>query len=276
MDFMLEHGSLATLLRTWRERADPVAAGLGGQGRRRARGLRREELAELAGVSVDYIKRLEQGRGHPSAGVVNSLARALRLDRADYEHLCAVTGHAAADGRVPRQVGPGPERLLERLDGVPVCLCDAAWTVLAWNPSWEALRCGPATGHRWDRNVAWRAFTEVSGPTRRTPERRARFASTLVADLRAALLRYPADEQVAALVGDLRRASGTFAELWESGSAVRYHDDQVTIDHPVVGEFTADCDLLTFRDGDLRAIVFTAEAGSGDAERLRDAALPTP
>jgi transcriptional regulator with XRE-family HTH domain len=102
MPFMLEHGSLAALLRAWRERADPVAAGLGGGGRRRARGLRREELAELAGVSVDYIKRLEQGRGHPSAGVVNSLARALGLDRADYEHLCAVAGHGCFLTHTPR------------------------------------------------------------------------------------------------------------------------------------------------------------------------------
>jgi transcriptional regulator with XRE-family HTH domain len=77
--------TLGVALRELRERTEPAAVGLPAGGRRRTRGLRREELAELAGVSADYVRRLEQGRGHPSVGVVNAVARALRLERAEYE-----------------------------------------------------------------------------------------------------------------------------------------------------------------------------------------------
>ena len=111
---------LGVALRQLRERTEPVTVGLPAGGRRRARGLRREELAELAGVSADYIRRLEQGRGHPSVGVLNAIARALRVERAAYERLCALAGHAAADGQMPRVVGAGAVRLLERLGGTAV------------------------------------------------------------------------------------------------------------------------------------------------------------
>src|SRR3954447_5801556 len=89
-------------------------------GRRRVRGLRREELAERAGVSADYVRRLEQGRSHPSAAVVNAIARALRAGRSDCERLCALAGYTAADGLVPREPGPAALRLLQRLGDTPV------------------------------------------------------------------------------------------------------------------------------------------------------------
>jgi MmyB-like transcription regulator ligand binding domain len=84
---------------------------------------------------------------------VNAIARALRVERAEYERLCSLAGHAAANGRVPRYVGAGAARLLERLGGIPVCLCDAAWNVVAWNGAWAAPRCGEPTGHAWDGNI---------------------------------------------------------------------------------------------------------------------------
>src|SRR3954447_15487531 len=114
---------LGAAVRWLRENTDPVSVGLPTSGLtsgvRRVRGLRREELAELAGVSADYVRRLEQGRSHPSAGVVHAIARALRVGRADYERLCALAGYAAADGRVPAEAGAGAMRLLERFDDTP-------------------------------------------------------------------------------------------------------------------------------------------------------------
>jgi transcriptional regulator with XRE-family HTH domain len=279
---MPERNALGTALRGWRERlgpaqvglaeVGPAEVGLAGNRRRRARGLRREELAELAEVSADYLKRLEQGRGRPSAGVVNSLARALRLSRAEYEYFCALAGHPATEtGSVPRRIGPGPQRLLDRLDGTAVCLCDATWTVLAWNASWEALQCGEraAVIDDRERNLAWRLFVGPPGRVRRSPEARARFEATLVADLRAAVLRYPADQDLADLISSLEAASSSFATRWSSGSTTRYQDDRVIIDHPAAGDIAVDCDILTIRDGDLRAVVFTAEPGSADAARLQ-------
>jgi transcriptional regulator with XRE-family HTH domain len=239
-------------------------------GRRRTRGLRREELADLAGVSADYIRRLEQGWSHPSAGVVNSLARALRVDRAEYEHFCALAGHAPADGPVPRGIGPGARRLLERLEGTPVCVCDATWTVVAWNSAWEALACGGQMSHSWDRNLAWRAFNPDSGRVRRSAEQAARFEAMLAAELRTASLRYPADDTLAALIDELRSTSRSFSTLWSRAGAVAHQDDQSVLSHPEVGDIALDCDLLTARDSDLRAMVFTAQPGSEDAGRLRE------
>lgn len=254
-------------LRQLRERTAPATVGLPAGGRR-TRGLRRDELAELAGVSEDYVRRLEQGRRHPSAGVMTALARALRLGRAEYEQLCALAGHAAADGQVPREVGAGAVRLLERLDGTPVCLCDAAWNVVAWNGAWAALRCGEPTAHPWDGNLAWRTFSGSPGRVSRTAERAAGFETILAARLRTAALRYPADTALAALVDELRSTSGTFDGLWRTAKTAVVQEDRSVLSHPDVGEVTLDCDLLAVPDDDAVAMIFTARPGSADAARL--------
>jgi transcriptional regulator with XRE-family HTH domain len=259
---------LATALRQLRERTEPAAVGLPAGGRRRARGLRREELAELAGVSADYVRRLEQGRSHPSAGVLNAIARALRVRRTEYEWLCALAGHAAADGQVPREVPAGAVRLLERLDGTAVCLCDATWNVVAWNGAWAALQCGQPASHAWEGNLAWRTFGNVPGRVSRTRERAASFEAMLAARLRTASLRYPADESLAALVDELRSTSRTFNRLWHTTGTGAAQEDQAVLSHPDVGDVTLDCNLLAVPDGNLLAMIFTARPGSPDAARL--------
>lgn len=258
------------LLRAWRDRVTLESVGIRATGVRRAPGLRREELARLAGVSVDYVRRLEQGQGTPSMAVLEALARALRLSRTDYEYFCVVAGRAArGTGEVPRHLGPGPQRLLDRLGDVPVCVCDAAWHVIAWNPAWEAMGCDSVDAQGRDRNIAWRTFTKRPGRNvTRSAERTARFEASIAADLQTAVHRYPADRDLTALVNDLRAASSRFAELWDGGSTLRYFDDQVLITHPDVGDMVVDCDILTIHDGDLRAIVFSAEPGSPAAQRL--------
>ncbi|MET9038143.1 helix-turn-helix domain-containing protein [Streptomyces mirabilis] len=233
--------------------------------RRRTPGVRRDELAAAAGVSAEYIKRLEQGQGRPSAGMLYVLARALRLSRPEYEYLCSLAGHVPPGaGRSPRQVGPGTRRLLDRLGDTPVCVNDAAWTVLAW----EKLGCTSIGSHGRDRNMAWRAFTGNQGRTTRTFEREVRFQSSIVTDLRATALRYPDDDWLRDLVTDLQAVSETFADLWQAHVDTRYQDDQVTIRHPDAGDITVDYDIMTIHEGDLRAVVFTAETGSADAARL--------
>lgn len=262
-------------LRQLRERTEPNAVGLSAVGRRRARGLRREELAELAGVSADYIRRLEQGRRHPSPGVVNAIARALRVELTEYERLCVLAGYAAADGQVPREVRPGALRLLERLDAA-VCLCDAAWNVVAWNSAWARLRCGEPTGHAWDGNVAWRTFGEAPGRVSRTAKSATSFETMLAARLRMASLRYPADTSLAALVDEMRGTSRKFDRLWHTAGTVGAHEDRAVLSHPGVGELTLDCDLLAVPDGDLLAMIFTTRPGSADAARLGEIAGNRP
>lgn len=231
--------------------------------------MRRDELAAAAGVSAEYIKRLEQGQGRPSAGVLYALARALRLSRPEYEYLCSLAGHVPAGaGRVPRQVGPGTRRLLDRLVDTPVCVCDAGWTVLAWNTAWEKLCSASVMAPGRNRNMAWRAFTgdRVSRPE--VSEREVRFQSSIVTDLRATALRYPHDDWLTDLVTDLQATSPTFAALWQAHVDTRHRDYQVTVHHPDAGDITVDCDLMTIHEGDLRAVVYTAEPGSMDAARL--------
>jgi MmyB-like transcription regulator ligand binding domain len=97
---------------------------------------------------------------------------------------------------------------------------------------------------------------------------RAEFEAAIVADLRAAAARYPADRQLRQLVGELRAGSSRFAELWDSGAVGRHEAARKTIDHPAAGRLTLDCDVLNVAGSDLRIMIYTAEPGSADAERL--------
>ncbi|GAB7046410.1 helix-turn-helix transcriptional regulator [Catenuloplanes indicus JCM 9534] len=231
--------------------------------------MRRDELAAVAGVSAEYVKRLEQGNGRPSAQVLYSLARALRLSSSEYEYLCSLAGHVPSlAGRVPHEVGSGARHLLDRLGDVPICVLDAAWTLLAWNAACEAMCYFSMLVDGRDRNLAWRAFTGMEGWTEAGSEAEARFQQAIVADLRATARRYPDDDWVADLVADLRAESDIFAAMWESPADHQDRHHRLIKRHPVVGDFTLDCDIITIHQGDLRAVVYTAEPGSVDAARL--------
>ncbi|GAA4985605.1 helix-turn-helix transcriptional regulator [Kitasatospora paranensis] len=248
----------------------PEAAGLPSGGQRRAAGLRREELALLAGISVDYVTRLEQGRAsHPSAQVVEALARALRLSGAERAHLFRLAGLAPPGPEtVPAYITPSVQRLLDRLAGTPVAVYDASWTLLTANAPYAALMGDPSGWRGNERNGVWRNLVGPGSPVRHTPQERRAFEAGLVADLRAAADRYPADPRLRRLVADLRAAGGRFAELWDAGAVGTHEAARKTIDHPHVGAVTLDCDVLTVAGSDLRIMVYTAEPDSEDAERL--------
>ncbi|MFB9927961.1 helix-turn-helix domain-containing protein [Amycolatopsis halotolerans] len=267
---MSDASTLGTVLRERRERTRPEQVGVVGHGRRRTGGLRREELAELAGVSTDHLKRMEQGRRHPSPGVLNALARALRVSRAEYEHLCTLAGYAPVEGRVPRQLSDGARRLVDRVESTPVCVLDATWTVVGWNRAWEALACGAPSLHPREGNIPWRVFVGQGGQVLRSPGDDARFRRLLVAELHAASARYPADEDLASLTADLQRASTVFAELWASTPTAGQHDSRMLLQHEELGQIALDCDTVHIPDGDLRAVVFTADPGSADAPSLTE------
>ncbi|AHH95892.1 helix-turn-helix transcriptional regulator [Kutzneria viridogrisea] len=257
-------------VRRWRDRVSPEAAGLAVGGQRRAAGLRREELALLAGISADYVTRLEQGRAtSPSAQVVAGLARALRLSGAERAHLFELAGLVAPGPEVvPTHITPSVHRLLDRLTGTPVAVYDATWTLLLANPQYAALMGDPSGWRGFERNGVWRSFLGPGSRVRLTPESRRALQAGQVADLRAAAARYPADPGLRGLVAQLRENSPLFAELWDSGEVSRHVAARKTIDHPEVGALTLDCDILTVANSDLRIMVYTAEPGTEDAERL--------
>lgn len=255
-------------LRRWRDRVSPEDAGLPLGGRRRAAGLRREELAQLAGISVDYVTRLEQGRAtNPSEQVVEALGRALRLSCAERVHLFHLAGLVPpGQGTVPAYITPGVARILDRLTATPVAVFDSAGTQLLASPLYTALM-GEHLGN--ERNAVWRNFLGAGSRVRHTPESLLELQTAQVVALRATASRYPADQRVRRLVAELRTGSDLFAELWDAGAVGGQPvASRKIVDHPQVGALTLDCDVLSVAGADLTIMIYTAEPGTEDAERL--------
>ncbi|MFJ2816510.1 helix-turn-helix transcriptional regulator [Streptomyces sp. NPDC091279] len=280
---MVTANHFGTALRGWRERLSPLASGLDPGAAppltgRRIPGLRREELAHLAGLSVDYVVRLEQGRARtPSPQVVGALARALRLDVAERDHLfrCA---HLAppSHGDVPLRVPPRVHRLARQLSDAPVAVFAADWTLVSWNRMWTAA-IGDPHSYGWDQgNIVAGMFRTEGGhragpiggwPVRSWAGDEAEEAA-LVADLRVTATTYPDDARLAALVERLRRTSPRFAHLWSNGTAGPLTGDRKTVEHPVVGDLVLELDVLLVPGSDLRIITYTADTNTDDAEKL--------
>jgi transcriptional regulator with XRE-family HTH domain len=266
---MSESAELGAMLRAWRGRVHPGDVGSPfGRGSQKTPGLRREEVAWLAGVSPDYVKRLEQGRSHPSRSVIRAIARALRLSDAEYELACRLAGHAShLQAEVPQHITPSVQRLLDRLPDVPIAIFDAAWTRIEQNALWTGV-----TGDHRERphrgtNIVWRTFRGDTGPVRHpNPEQ---YKHSLVADLRDVTARYPDDDELTGMVRDLRSASIDFNSIWGNGAVGHHGGESKIIDHPIIGPIELDCDVLTVHGSDLRIILFTAPPRSAASESLR-------
>jgi len=261
---------LAGCLRSWRERLTPAEAGLPAGRGRRTPGLRREEVAGLAGVSLDYLARLEQGRAHsPSPSVLASLARALRLTGDERAHLFRLAGQVEpGPGTINRHITPSLGRLLDRLTDVPVMVVDAAGEIVAANPLANALMGDLHGATRRERTIPWRHFSGIPSRLQRTPEEHAEAEEAMAADLREALGRFPDDHYLNELIRDLRELSPRFAELWERRPVARRPSRTKTFNHPEIGTLTLDCDALAVQGSDLSVIVYTTPVGSPDADAL--------
>ena len=268
----MESWAFGQALRRWRDRVVPETVGVPVGRRRRAAGLRREELAELAAISVDYLTRLEQGRAtSPSPQVVEALARALRLSAAERDLLFRLAGHLAPGPDViSTRITPSVQRLLDRLGNTPVAVYDAAWNLIIANGPYDALMGATTSWRGIERNAVWRNLAGPGNRTVDTPEEQARFESLLVADLRMTAARYPADRELKRLITRLTSHSPRFAELWKSAEIGSPQDQfrHKIIDHPDAGLIALDCDTLIVAGDDLRILVYTAEPGTEDAERL--------
>ncbi|MBK3634762.1 helix-turn-helix domain-containing protein [Streptomyces sp. MBT97] len=267
---------LGAMIRTWRERLPPSAAGLPVARGRRATGLRREELADLAGVSVDYVVRLEQGRATtPSAPVVGSLARALQLSTAERDHLYRLARLLPpVGGTISDRLPPGMQRVLARLADVAVAVFAADWQLVWWNRGWAALLGDPAASPARLRNFARDRFPVDAGPARLalwpvTEADRDGTDAAVVSDLRRATGRFPQDGRLTTLIRELNAGNERFAELWATGGVAAHREDHKTIHHPSVGPVRVDCDVLTDGDSELKIVIMTAAPGSEDETKLQ-------
>lgn len=245
---------MADFLRGCRERMAPIGNGH----RRRTPGRRREEIAEAAGVSVDYYTRLEQARGpHPSVSVLNGIARALELDPDERAHLFRLAGEAVPEEPASTSVRPGVRLLLDRLrDDIAVVISDLG-DVLAATPRAE-LVFGDVVG----RNLLRRFFL---GDESWIPEQdRDEAARAHVADLRATLARRPAARP---LVDELM-ASPLFARLWAEHEVAVRRSARKRLRHPVAGLLEFDCEVLGAPEHDQRLVIHVAPEGSVTARRL--------
>ncbi|MFI6923180.1 helix-turn-helix transcriptional regulator [Nonomuraea spiralis] len=243
-----------------------------GGGRRRTPGLRRQEVAQLAGMSIDYYIRLEQGRGpHPSRQVLGALGRALMLDQDERAHLFRLAGQVLETPRIREDVPASILHLLAFLEDVPAYVMDARHDLRAWNPLANLLMGDLDSLPPDQRNVIRWVFMSPGIAEHLSDEEKGRFARASVADLRVAAGRYPDDRPLQALVAELLALSPEFAELWARHEVEVRREQRKRVTHPVVGTIDTICQVLRVPDrDDLRLVLYTTEPGSPSHRALRD------
>ncbi|MFF7195761.1 helix-turn-helix transcriptional regulator [Streptomyces sp. NPDC008079] len=268
----MDREQLADFLRTRREALQPEDVGLPRGPRRRTRGLRREEVAALSGMSTDYYGRIEQARGpQPSAPMLGAIARGLHLSLDERDHLFRMAGHSAPErGSGSDHVSPGLMRILGRLDDTPAqVMTDLGETLTQTRMALALL--GDETGHtgmarsfgyRWFTDpVTRRIYPEADHPTH---------SRIFTAGLRETLSRQGPGSRAAALVDALLAVSPEFATLWSAHEiGVRHPDDLKRIRHPEVGVLHLHCQVLQDPAQSQTLLVFTATPGTDSYEKLQ-------
>lgn len=264
-----DRSALGAFLRSRRDRLSPAQAGIAPYpGPRRVPGLRKEELAALAGISPDHYSRLEQGRQHTVTDeVVEALGRALRLDRVERAHLrdlAAPPRRRTTTWEAPQRPDPGLLRVMTTLDHVPAVLLGRRSEILACNALLRGvLGAEVATGTllvRWlflDRRARLRI------------ENWSDYASAAVGALRYEVGRHPSDRRLRALVDELRGADPDVSRWWDDHGVTDRTSVDKRIAHPVVGPLTFGIEALASpHDGEQRLVVYTVEPGSLTARAL--------
>ncbi|AXL90702.1 transcriptional regulator [Streptomyces sp. CB09001] len=267
----MDRFELARVVKAARARIAPGDVGLPSGPRRRVAGLRREEVAQLAGLSVEYVVRLEQGRGpQPSAQVLSALAGALRLERDERDQLFRLAGNSPPlSGRIETTVRPSVLRLLERLSDLPALVLSAKGDVLAQNPMAGALLGDLMRWPDGHRNIVWQRFLGVGvAHVATSPEEEEATAQQSVGLLRTARSRYPHDPDLRSLIEELIDGSERFWSMWEEGRSTTSRSMRKTIDHPALGTLLLDCDTLLLPDTDQSMIVYSAAPDSREAAAL--------
>ncbi|WP_030175770.1 helix-turn-helix transcriptional regulator [Streptomyces sp. NRRL S-813] len=265
---------LGAFLRTRRDRIRPAEVGLPTGPRRRVPGLRREEVAQLAGLSADYYTELERGSAkngvQPSTQTLAALARALRLNGDERDHLF----HLAERPVPPSAHGPSAHvqpallGLLDRLSNTPARVITDLHETLVENDLALTL-LGKSPAHRGpEASFVYRWFTDPQAREIYPPEDHPHHSRVFVADLQAAAARRGRDAEVTKMVAVLRRRSQEFAALWDTHDVAVRRMDHKRIVHPLLGVIELDCYNLLSEDGRQRLLWFTAPPGSPGAEQL--------
>ena len=235
----IQRRQLAAFLRSRRERLSPLDVGISAGARRRTPGLRREEVAQLAAISVTWYTWLEQGRDITvSRQVLDSIARALLLPPAERRHLFSLAREPLPAGRWADPPIAALQRLVGGIEPYPAYLINPRWDLLAWNRAEAGLIGDPAVLAEPERNVLWLAFTDPAlrrlfvdwrGSTR-----------SMVTQFRADVAAHGGEPGIAALTAALREASADFREYWEQDDPGEFRSGRRQFNHPALGLLTMD------------------------------------
>ncbi|MEO3890578.1 helix-turn-helix transcriptional regulator [Nonomuraea sp. B5E05] len=271
----MSRGELADFIRRRREALRPdqmpaTAIHPPGRRARRTPGLRREEVAALAGVSNSYYERLEQARApRPSPQVLAALGTALRLTAAEREHLARLAGQVPPDtdaGRAP--VPADARRLLDGLGPIPAYLADERQDIVAWNSAAAELITDFGLLSAEERNTV-RLSIRLGGTVCSAPAgAEGEFARQSAARLRAASARHPAERVLAELVNEFAAHSPDFAASWRNHDVQPISALRKRLRHPDLGELDLDCQTLLLPGTDVHLVIYTAQPGSPSAAAL--------
>ncbi|WP_030664022.1 helix-turn-helix transcriptional regulator [Streptomyces cellulosae] len=268
----MNHSELAAFLKSRRARVRPSDVGLPTGPRRRVPGLRREEVSQLAGLSADYYTELERGRGtQPSAQVLAALARALRLNGDERDHLFHLAGRRvppAAHGPTAH-VQPALLGLLDQLTTTPAQVITDLHETLVQNRLAAALVGRPPAVRGPEASFVHRWFTDPGARALYPAEDHPHHSRVFVADLQAVAARRDSDTEVREMVATLRRRNQEFADLWDTHDVGLRRTDHKRIVHAALGVIELDCHSLFSEDGRQRLLWFSAPPGTEGAAQLQ-------
>ncbi|GAB3390737.1 helix-turn-helix transcriptional regulator [Humibacter soli] len=268
----MDAAALADFLRRRRAELTPADVGLPQGARRRAPGLRREEVAQLASMSVDYYTRLEQQRGpQPSEQMLASLARALRLSRDEQDYLHRMAGHGIPDrNSTASNVAPALLRVLDRLDDSPALIISSLGESLVQNRMADALFGDRSALTGLERSEVYRWFAHPGTERVLYPENdRPRQSRALVASLRVSYGTSGPSSRAGELVRRLQEISDEFTQIWERHEVAKRFEDHKVLIHPEVGAIELDCQVLFTEDQGQALLILTAPPGTEASEKLR-------
>lgn len=261
---------LADFLRSRRERLTLREVGLPDTTRRRTPGLRREEIAQLAGISTSWYTALEQARMiHPSEEVLDSLARAMQLTPTERRHLFTLTWQQPTREWAEHEENASSEiqKLIHSFDTNPAYVIGRRWDLIDWNQSAELVFGFGALQPPYQRNLMWRLF---ANPTWQHDERWELVARISVARFRTDSARYPGDPSFEGLIQDLQQISDQFCLWWSQHDVQPIEDKHKEIDHPKLGHLQFDHVILQAPENpDLRIFIYMSSPKT--AIRLRQA-----
>ncbi|MFF3609653.1 helix-turn-helix transcriptional regulator [Streptomyces sp. NPDC002463] len=267
----MDRAQLADFLRTRREALQPEDVGLPRGLRRRSRGLRREEVAQLAGMSTDYYARIEQQRGPtPSEPILGAIARALRLTREERDHLFEIAGHQTpGPAALADHVSPGMMRILDRLADTPAQVLTALDEVLVQTRPAIALVGDDTSRTGLARSLIYRWFTDPQARRIYPEDDHPQHSRAFTSDLRTAYTRQGPGSRAEEITDALLAESAEFTALWDKHEVGVRRPDSKRFTHPDLGVLELQCQTLLDPGQDQTLLVYTATPGTENYDKLQ-------